>query len=580
MKTVRKHQRMAAAITAGALVVLVAPVAIAAAAINTPPVAPHSIIVFPVRDFVSAAGYASADRPTIQILRGGAVVGTAANLVPQDDPATPGFDGLVEVNHPGGGCWAGVTPDIRPGDFVLVTTATGGDQTRTANVAVTQPATKINATTVVMKGTAVAAGGGQIPLDQLEARIVANKQAFALNGRRTIRAGAAAKDGATLAYDGPGLTTWTATWPNLGGVSPADGLSDADRATSPANAESRGMWLGVNPGTTAEGTIFESGQIGGPAAPCTAPLAKGPSIPDITAATDTGVSSTDNITRITTPTFTGAVALPDATNVNLYVDGVSSGTATVAANGSYSLTPTTALTAGRHSITASEFAAGGTETMSAGALTATIDTTGPVLTGKAPAASAMGASQTGNITASFNEAISGLSGASFTLKNNLGAAVAGAVSWNAATRVATMNPTATLAADKRHTAALTSGIKDLAGNPLVPASWAFTTGPRPVVTTRTPGVNTTGVSRAANVTATSSETVSGITGVTFALRNTTTGAPVSATVSYNPTTRVATLNPTAALAARTKYTTALSTGIRDAAGNPLVGTSWSFTTGP
>ncbi|MBT2549122.1 Ig-like domain-containing protein [Arthrobacter sp. ISL-65] len=135
--------------------------------------------------------------------------------------------------------------------------------------------------------------------------------------------------------------------------------------------------------------------------------------------------------------------------------------------------------------------------MSAGALTVTIDTVGPVLTGKAPAANAMGISQTGNITASFNEAISGLSGASFTLKNNLGAAVAGAVSWNAATRVATMNPTATLAADKRHTAALTTAIKDLAGNPLVPATWAITTGPRPVVTARTPGVNAAGVSRVA-----------------------------------------------------------------------------------
>ncbi|MBT2549123.1 Ig-like domain-containing protein, partial [Arthrobacter sp. ISL-65] len=268
----------------------------------------------------------------------GAVVGTAANLVPQDDPATPGFDGMAEVNHPGGGCWQGVTPDIRPGDVVLVQTAAGGDQTTAANVTVTQPATKVNASTVVMKGTAVAAGGGQIPIDQLEARVVANKQAFALNGRRTIRAGSAAKDGGTLTYDGPELTTWTATWPNIGGVSPVDGISDADRATSPTNAESRGLWLGVNPGTTAEGTIFEFGQIGGPAAPCTAPFAKGPSVPDMTAAADTGVSSTDNITRLTTPTFTGAIALPDATDVNLYVDGVSRGTATVAANGSYSLT--------------------------------------------------------------------------------------------------------------------------------------------------------------------------------------------------------------------------------------------------
>ncbi|MBT2549121.1 Ig-like domain-containing protein [Arthrobacter sp. ISL-65] len=51
-------------------------------------------------------------------------------------------------------------------------------------------------------------------------------------------------------------------------------------------------------------------------------------------------------------------------------------------------------------------------------------------------------------------------------------------------------------------------------------------------------------------------------------------------MSYNATTRTATLNPTVTLAGRTKYTAVLSAGIRDAAGNPLVGTSWSFTTGP
>ena len=53
------------------------------------------------------------DRPTVEVVRGGIVVGTASGLVPQDDPKTAGFDGLVEVNHPGGGCWEGVTPDIR-----------------------------------------------------------------------------------------------------------------------------------------------------------------------------------------------------------------------------------------------------------------------------------------------------------------------------------------------------------------------------------------------------------------------------------------------------------------------------------
>jgi hypothetical protein len=66
---------------------------------------------------------------------------------------------------------------------------------------------------------------------------------------------------------------------------------------------------------------------------------------------------------------------------------------------------------------------------------------------------------------------------------------------------------------------------------------------------------------------------------TFALRNAATGALVSYAVSYNATTRVATLNPNVTLAANTKYTATISTSIKDAAGNPLSGLSWSFTTG-
>jgi len=50
--------------------------------------------------------------------------------------------------------------------------------------------------------------------------------------------------------------------------------------------------------TPVEGTLYEFGQIAGPAAPCTAPLAKGPSTPDLTAATDSGASATDDVTNV------------------------------------------------------------------------------------------------------------------------------------------------------------------------------------------------------------------------------------------------------------------------------------------
>src|SRR3954470_16374373 len=119
-----------------------------AAAINEPPVAPHSIISFPERDFVSAEGYAQGDPVTVEVIRSGFVVGTA-HVEPADDLSTLGFDGLVEGNHPGGACGEGDTPDIRRGDVVRLTTASGTvDQTTTAGVPVTQKATAIDATTV------------------------------------------------------------------------------------------------------------------------------------------------------------------------------------------------------------------------------------------------------------------------------------------------------------------------------------------------------------------------------------------------------------------------------------------------
>ena len=45
------------------------------------------------------------------------------------------------------------------------------------------------------------------------------------------------------------------------------------------------------------------------------------------------------------------------------------------------------------------------------------------------------------------------------------------------TRVATLNPSGTLLANTQYTVTLTSGIKDIAGNPLAPVTWNFTTGP-------------------------------------------------------------------------------------------------------
>src|SRR5215813_11877384 len=118
--------------------------------INEPPAAPIQILVFPQRDFVSASGYAQDDQVIVDVIHpNGTIFSTdpANPVIPQADPrAVPGalFAGIVEVNHPGGACWFGTTPDIRPGDIVRIEIVGGPnagrkDQTIVANVTAQRP---------------------------------------------------------------------------------------------------------------------------------------------------------------------------------------------------------------------------------------------------------------------------------------------------------------------------------------------------------------------------------------------------------------------------------------------------------
>ena len=259
-------------------------------AVNEPPTLPVSIISFPSRDFVSPAGFLPTDTVDISVIRDGNVISTANGQVPQDDEKTAGFDGLVEVNHPGGGCWEGVTPEIRPGD--VVRTAAYGvdgnlravDQTRTSNVTATKVSIVKAATSATAKdgvveiyGTAVGPNGKPIALDHIEQRLVANRDAFDLTARRTLRA----PGNGTLTYDtvnNPTGENWTATYSGLTSddvYRAAGGTSLTGRTF--AGSESRVLWLGANPLSGQELTIFEVG-LADPPGPvpgfCTAPMEK------------------------------------------------------------------------------------------------------------------------------------------------------------------------------------------------------------------------------------------------------------------------------------------------------------------
>src|SRR6185295_9541410 len=111
------------------------------------------------------------------------------------------------------------------------------------------------------------------------------------------------------------------------------------------------------------------------------------------------------------------------------------------------------------------------------------DTTAPTVLSKTPAAGAPGVSTATTVTATFSEAIAAatVNTTTFELRNAANTLVASTVTYDVASRTATLRPNAVLAADAVYTARLHGGatdprIKDVAGNALAAdVSWSFTT---------------------------------------------------------------------------------------------------------
>ncbi|MDV7237600.1 Ig-like domain-containing protein, partial [Listeria monocytogenes] len=112
------------------------------------------------------------------------------------------------------------------------------------------------------------------------------------------------------------------------------------------------------------------------------------------------------------------------------------------------------------------------------------DTTAPTVTGTSPAAGATGVAVGANVTGTFSEAMtaSTITAGTFTLTAGT-TAVPAAVTYNSTGNVATLNPSADLAAGTTYTATIkggTSGVKDAAGTALTTdRTWTFTTAGSP-----------------------------------------------------------------------------------------------------
>jgi hypothetical protein len=163
----------------------------------------------------------------------------------------------------------------------------------------------------------------------------------------------------------------------------------------------------------------------------TAPAA--PSAPDLLTASDSGLSSTDNITNVAKPTFTGTAEA--GVTVTLY-DGTTAVGTGVATAGLWSITTTATLAAGARSITAKATDAAGNVSAASAALSVTIDTTAPAAPTNLDLATASdtGTSTTDNITSVTTPTFSGKAEAGSTVSlldgtTVLGTSVAAGGAW-------------------------------------------------------------------------------------------------------------------------------------------------------
>ncbi|WP_168062825.1 Ig-like domain-containing protein [Candidatus Manganitrophus noduliformans] len=108
----------------------------------------------------------------------------------------------------------------------------------------------------------------------------------------------------------------------------------------------------------------------------------------------------------------------------------------------------------------------------------TLDTTRPTVLSTAPVAGATSAAVNTSVSATFSEAVdpATINTSTFTLKTAAGSPAAGTVALNPDGKTATFTPSASLAFSTTYTATITTGVKDLAGNPLAADFvWNFTT---------------------------------------------------------------------------------------------------------
>ena len=257
-----------------------------------------------------------------------------------------------------------------------------------------------------------------------------------------------------------------------------------------------------------------------------------------------------------------------------------------AANLATSTAYTATIKAGVKDVSGNALAADYTWTFTTGA---TADTTPPTVTATDPLNLAVNVPVAQKVNATFSKAMdpTTLTSTTYTLTSGTPAvAVPGTVSYVVATMVVTFTPTSNLAPSTKYTATVTTGAKDVAGNALAANYvWSFTTTAGPAIAPQV--VSTNPLNGGSNlcipltISATFDKLMDPLTLIpaNFTLTSGAANTPVNGSVSYDGPTKTATFAPNNPLTGGTNYTAKVTTGVKDAGGNPLAADKiWTFGT--
>jgi hypothetical protein len=289
-----------------------------------------------------------------------------------------------------------------------------------------------------------------------------------------------------------------------------------------------------------------------------------PSAPNLTPESDTGARPGDNITAVTTPTFTGTAQA--GSTVTLYEGANLVGTGVAATNGKWTATATTPLAGGVHIFTAKAADVAGNLSAASTSLTVTIQTeVAPPSTPDLVAGSDSGVLNTDNVTKTVRPNFTGTAGLGSKVTLYDGTTVVGTANANALTGLWTI--TATTLADGIHN--ITATATDKSGNLSAPSAALAVTidtavPPAPSVPDMT-AASDTGVSSTDNITNNKTPTFTG------------TAEQGSTITIFNGATKVGTAVASLTDGSWSVTTSALANGIRsittkatDVAGNVSV----------